>query len=179
MKNDYYTYAWLRDDGTPYYIGKGRRNRAYSEYDRNRNRRPPKDPSKILILKRNLFEEEAFKHECYMIAVFGRKDLGTGILINLTNGGDGVSGLTMSNETKRKMSEVRKGKAISEEQKKKLSEVKSYWWILTFNDGHTIEVKNLFQWAKKNNYSAGRLSSLSKGHTKFHKNIVCVEKLVR
>jgi hypothetical protein len=45
-------------------------------------------------LKRNLTEEEAFKHEIYMIAIFGRKDNGTGILINLTNGGDGVPGMT-------------------------------------------------------------------------------------
>jgi hypothetical protein len=45
-------------------------------------------------LKRNLTEEEAFRHECYMIAVFGRKDIGTGILRNLTDGGDGVQGLT-------------------------------------------------------------------------------------
>ena len=35
-----------------------------------------KDKSRIIFLKQNLTEEEAFKHEIYMIAVFGRKDLG-------------------------------------------------------------------------------------------------------
>ena len=45
-----------------------------------------------------------------MIAVFGRKNLGTGILYNRTNGGDGASGNIHTEETKRKLSEIRKGK---------------------------------------------------------------------
>lgn len=94
MRNDYYTYAWLREDGKPYYIGKGTGERAYTGRGRRGNRQPPKDRSRVLILKRNLTEEEAFKHERYLIAVFGRKDLGTGILINLTDGGDGVPGMS-------------------------------------------------------------------------------------
>jgi hypothetical protein len=82
----YYTYAYLREDGTPYYIGKGKDRRRYVKGDRTVF--PPEDKSKIIILKENLKEEEAFKHEVYMIAVFGRKDLGTGILRNMTDGGD-------------------------------------------------------------------------------------------
>ena len=92
--NNYYTYAWLREDGRPYYIGKGTGKRAYTGRGRKGNRQPPKDRSRVLILKRNLTEEEAFKHEIYMISVLGRKDIGTGILINLTDGGEGVPGLT-------------------------------------------------------------------------------------
>lgn len=84
----YYTYAYLREDKTPYYIGKGKNNRAYKKGNRV-VLPPPKD--RILILKQNLTEEEAFKHEKYMIAIFGRKDLGTGILRNLTDGGEGSS----------------------------------------------------------------------------------------
>ena len=85
---NYYTYAYLREDRTPYYIGKGTGNRIYSKH---RRLKPPKDKSRIIFLKQNLTEEEAFKHEIYMIAVFGRKDLGTGILRNLTDGGEGTS----------------------------------------------------------------------------------------
>ena len=131
----YYTYAYLREDKTPYYIGKGKGNRAYR---RNKTDiKPPKDKTRILILKQNLTDEEAIKHEIYMIAVFGRKDLGTGILHNRTDGGDGASGTVVSNktrkklseanknpseETRRKMSEAQKGKTVSEETKRKMSE---------------------------------------------------------
>jgi NUMOD3 motif len=57
-----------------------------------------------------------------MIDVFGRIDLGTGILHNLTDGGDGTSGAIRSDETRRKISEAMKGKTHSEESKKRMSE---------------------------------------------------------
>lgn len=123
-ENIYYTYAWLREDGTPYYIGKGKNGRAF---DRRRNFCPPLE--RVLILKKSMSEEEAFKHEIYMIAVLGRKDLGTGILRNLTNGGDGTSGIIFSEESKQKISERVSGKGNpfygknhSDKTKKKISE---------------------------------------------------------
>jgi hypothetical protein len=97
----YYTYAYLREDRTPYYIGKGSGNRINENKGRPCGK--PKDKSRIIFLKQNLTEEEAFKHEKYMIAVFGRKDLGTGILHNRTDGGEGTSGLIHSKKSKEKM----------------------------------------------------------------------------
>ena len=82
---EYYTYAYLREDGTPYYVGKGTGNRAYQKHSGHTV--PPKN--RILFLKKNLTEGEAFKHEMYLIDVLGRKDLGTGILWNRTEGGAG------------------------------------------------------------------------------------------
>jgi hypothetical protein len=132
----YYTYAYLREDRTPYYIGKGKGNRAYKKHQKGIS--VPKDKSRIIFLKQNLTEAEAFRHEIYMIAVFGRKDLGTGILHNRTNGGEGPSGWVPSEETRRKLSEANKnpseetrrklseankGKTHSEETKRKLSEM--------------------------------------------------------
>jgi len=113
----YYTYAYLREDKTPYYIGKGQGKRIYSK---SRIVHPPKDKSRIIFLKQNLTEEQAFKHEIYMIAVLGRKDLGTGILHNRTDGGEGSSGTIISDETRRKIGEVSKNP--SEETRKKMSE---------------------------------------------------------
>ena len=104
---EYYTYAYLREDGTPYYIGKGKGNRAHNQHKRKGIGFlpvPPKD--RIIKLKQNLTEEEAFKHEVYMISVFGRKDLGTGILINLTNGGEGPSGAIPWNIGKKLSQEI-------------------------------------------------------------------------
>jgi len=117
---EYYTYAYLREDGTPYYIGKGKDNRAYKKGKGEVY--PPKDKSRIIFLKKNLTEEEAFKHEKYMIVVLGRKDLGTGILRNKTDGGDGPSGYIMSEEQKKLLSKVHSGKILSDEQKKKISQ---------------------------------------------------------
>jgi len=118
LHNDYYTYAYLREDRTPYYIGKGRGKRIYCT---QRAIKSPKDKSRIIFLKKNLTEAEAFKHEVYMIFVLGRKDLGTGILRNRTNGGEGVSGLIQSEETKKKIGEKNAGKTCTKEQKEKLS----------------------------------------------------------
>jgi hypothetical protein len=103
---EYYTYAYLREDGTPYYIGKGKGNRAYKDH-KGYVVVPPVD--RVLILKHFDNEEDAFKHEIYLIGVLGRKDLGTGILWNRTNGGDGTSGATLTEATRSKMSKSRMG----------------------------------------------------------------------
>ncbi len=122
MKNDYYTYAFLREDGTPYYIGKGRGERAFRK--RQGRVQPPAEKSRILLLKKNLTEEEAFRHEVYMIAVLGRKDNDTGILWNFTDGGEGGAGKRLSEETKQKISETKKGRKLSEETKNRIREAK-------------------------------------------------------
>jgi hypothetical protein len=117
----------LREDRTPYYIGKGKDNRAYVK---GRGQvKPPNDKSRIIFLKQNLTEENAFQHEKYMIFVFGRKDLGTGILRNRTDGGEGTSNVIRSEETRKKMSESKKGNKngmfshnLSEETRKKIKE---------------------------------------------------------
>lgn len=118
MKNDYYTYAYLREDGTPYYIGKGRGYRAYYKH-RQLVRQPPVE--RILFLKKNLTEEEAHRHEMYLIAVLGRKDLGTGILRNLTNGGEGTSGWVATPEFREKRRQIMLGQKRSEDTKQKIA----------------------------------------------------------
>ena len=101
----FYSYLWLREDGTPYYAGKGAGNRAFVSHKRIY---PPRDKSRILIFS-HVTEVEAFESEKAFIKWFGRKDIGTGCLHNLTDGGEGKTGRIANLETRRRMSEAQKG----------------------------------------------------------------------
>jgi len=114
----FYVYAYLRQDGSPYYIGKGKGNRAWKKH---RGHNPPKDKSRIIIWESNLTEAEAFALEKTLIWWFGRKDNKTGILKNLTDGGEGPSGHIHTPETRAKMSKAQTGKTPSPETKAKIS----------------------------------------------------------
>ena len=117
----YYIYSYLREDNSPYYIGKGKEQRAYTK---GRNEvRPPKDKSLVRILKDNLTEQEAFEVEKLYILMFGRKDNGTGILRNKTDGGEGPSGRIDSEETRRRKSQSLTGRKIPKETGEKISRV--------------------------------------------------------
>ena len=88
-KMGFYSYLWLRADGSPYYAGKGSGNRAYRRQGHNVS--CPIDKTRILVFPM-LSEAEAFESEIALIDLFGRKDIKTGCLRNVTNGGEGVGG---------------------------------------------------------------------------------------
>lgn len=145
----YYVCAYLRSKdsktakaGTPYYIGKGCKNRAWSNI---RAVPMPANTLYIVIIEQNLTEVGALALERRLIKWYGRKDIGTGILQNKTDGGDGVTNYhkskpwskarraayeanknkprkPMSEETKAKISAANKGKTVSEAVKKAHSE---------------------------------------------------------
>jgi hypothetical protein len=138
----FYTYAYLREDRTPYYIGKGRGRRVYDK--KHTVFVPPEE--RILFLKKNLLEEEAYQHEIYMIAILGRKDLGTGILRNKTNGGDGVRGVLVTEEQRRYTSERQLGeknhfygKKHTPETRRKMSEAQTGEKHAMFGRKHRLE----------------------------------------
>ena len=119
-----YIYAYLRQDGTPYYIGKGKGRRAYVK--KNHYVPCPEDKTRIIIMERNLSDLGACALERRYIRWYGRKDIGTGILRNLTDGGDGVAGGKFPNKpphteaTKRRISNTLKGRPLSEETETKM-----------------------------------------------------------
>jgi hypothetical protein len=91
----FYVYSYISKKGNPYYIGKGQNSRAWS----NRHSvSVPKNEKYIVIMEANLTEVGALALERFYIRWYGRKDNGTGILRNKTDGGEGISGYIFSEE---------------------------------------------------------------------------------
>ena len=101
----FYTYMWLREDGTPYYVGKGNGDRAVAK---SGHRFPVPTVDRILIQE---FPDEAsaFAAEKFLIDFYGRIDLGNGCLRNLADGGAGASGAVRSIETRKKIAQAAMG----------------------------------------------------------------------
>lgn len=99
----YYVYLYLREDRTPYYVGKGIGRRCYKPHIRGgANICPPKD--RIVIVKEFENEEESYEYEKWLISFYGRKGDG-GILINLRDGG--VNGNIISRDLAEREKHIR------------------------------------------------------------------------
>lgn len=115
---EFYVYIHFRnDDGLPFYVGKGRANRAWRTDGRSVqwNRIVAKHGLRVEILKSNLSEVDAFALEKSTIFTLGR-----GFLCNHTDGGEGVAGWEPSNETKARMSAAQTGRKHSDAAKAKM-----------------------------------------------------------
>jgi len=149
-KRNKIVYQHLKPNGEIFYIGIGSLKRSKSKSGRSNlwKNFVNKYGYTIEILYTNLTKEEAKNLEINLISYYGRIDKKTGILVNHTDGGDGVHGYIMSEETKQKMivslsgensklykiprteevkrkiSEKQKGKIISNKTKNKMSLVR-------------------------------------------------------
>lgn len=98
--NEFYTYFHTRNDtGAVFYVGKGKGRRAYEKARDNPHwsRTVAKHGHQVHVALSGLSEEDAFSHERFLIQCF--KDLGV-VLVNVTDGGEGASGLKHREETK-------------------------------------------------------------------------------
>ena len=110
----FYVYAYLRVDGTPYYIGKGTGQRAW-KHTKNDMVNAPSDQSNIIILESSLTNLGACAIERRMILWYGRKDIiytdrPPGVLRNKTEGGEGLSGVVRTEEWNKKIGAGNAGK---------------------------------------------------------------------
>ena len=110
--SDFYIYGHYKEDpvanslAVPYYIGKGigKRYRAKNGRSKWHLNIIAKHGLWVKKLHEGLSEEEAHECEIFYIAQLGRADIGTGGLINLTDGGEGRSGSHHSEEVKKALS---------------------------------------------------------------------------
>lgn len=132
-----YVYRHRRlDTNEIFYVGKGTKSKSKSFYSYKtefnrafiKNNRSKwwqnitkKTEYVVEILFDNLSESEASELEIFLISEYKRIDCCGGILVNMTDGGDGLSGYKFTAEQKNKMSESQKGKIVTEETKNKIS----------------------------------------------------------
>jgi hypothetical protein len=125
-----YLYRHIRlDTNSPFYIGIGSDNkyiRANESSNRNKWWKNISNKSKIdvQIMLDDLTWEEACEKEKEFIALYGRKDLGKGNLVNLTDGGEGCLGRIMTAECIAKIAESNRGKKLSKERVEQMSKMR-------------------------------------------------------
>lgn len=163
----YYVYYYLRSQdstqshgakkGSPYYVGRGIKGRAWNKLH---TVKVPKDTSNIIIIAEGLTREQADKIEILHIALWGRLDVGTGILRNRTNGGGGANGFRHSPEECLRIGERSRQRKHSLEAKKKIGyanrmrvvsdDTKEKQRIAATGRKHTEETKSRLREIRKN-----------------------------
>jgi hypothetical protein len=175
-----FVYQHIRlDNNEVFYIGIATKNtRPYTHSGRNKYWKNivSKYGYKVEILHENISRDNAKKIEIELILKYGRKDLGLGNLVNMTDGGDGCN--NVSYEVRKKHSDDMKGKnnprfgksfSHNDNSKNKMSQSRKG---VKFSDNHKKSIsKSLvgreFSEEHKENISKSRIGlKLSDSHIK-------------
>ena len=122
--NDFYVYVHKRaTDGTIFYVGKGSNNRSKIKAKRNKLWRNVVNKHGYIVehIADNLTEAEALKFESVLIEQLGRRDIGTGPLVNMTDGGEGLSGVVRTSETRNKIRQAHTGRKHTKQSRLNMS----------------------------------------------------------
>jgi len=128
--NNYYVYVHRKKtNGDVFYVGEGKGKRAWVTSSRSDlwNRVVNKYGYYVEVLSKDIQEWYAFELEKELICKYGRIDNKTGILVNMSDGGDGQSGVIFSEDRKRKVSE----RQIGEQNPSYSTEIFKYYNIFT------------------------------------------------
>lgn len=193
----------------PFIVGKGKRSR-WKSLLRSRHikhkitkllREGHLQETLVIKLYHTPNESQALLYEKQLISSIGRRDLGFGPLLNLTDGGEGTSGRVASESLKEKLRQAHKdgripkqtGRPHTEQSKMQMREanknrmmpkqttkhienvvnaISKYWTIITPSDTKII-IRNLKEFCRTHNLNAGHMCSVAKGTLHQHKGYVC------
>lgn len=111
----FYVYVWRQPDGEPFYVGKGKGNRAYNTAVRSKEFKEiyALGGCTVEIVDWFIHESQAHAFEVDLIARYGRRENG-GLLVNKTDGGEGAVGCIRDEETRTKISEALRGRTFDD-----------------------------------------------------------------
>jgi hypothetical protein len=171
LEAKYLVYGHYDDAGICFYVGIGNKKRPYgfsirSGFWKNYVKKHcVSGKPEVKIWHQNLTWEQAQEHEKFWISIYGRRDLGTGVLVNLTDGGEGVA--NPSEETRQKISEANKGeknpqygKTHTKEHCKKISEANKG---KPKSDEHRQKISQANKGKPKSDETKQKLSLANKG----------------
>lgn len=170
-KSGDYNYGEYHFDYEPFYVGKGKNNRAYYHLYNSINHHNKKFKNKInkiqnelnqkpiiQIYQNMLLEQNAYNLETEMEKIIGRSDLGLGPLCNLQDAGKRNSGRNITNEFRQKMRNANLGRKQSQETIfKRIEKLK--------NIPRKKEIKNKISNTLKNHFVSNETKNkISKAH---------------
>jgi hypothetical protein len=115
MDKQFVVYGHYGDDGQCFYVGLGNKKRPFRFKNRSafwnnyvlkycRSGKPV-----VKIWHSGLTLPQAIEHEKFWVSIYGRRNNKTGCLVNLTDGGEGVIGMVVSEARRAQVSAQMKG----------------------------------------------------------------------